>query len=116
MSSTAFFPEIAEKDKLIFHQAYYLYYNDQCELASWTVYRLTKTMVLNATHKRKDAFVADNTHGIASALPGDYYKSGYHRGHLVPAKDMAWSEAAMAETFFMVMMILVKEQFEVKSA
>ncbi|MEZ4985202.1 MAG: DNA/RNA non-specific endonuclease [Saprospiraceae bacterium] len=36
-----------------------------------------------------------------SATPDDYRGSGYDRGHLVPAADMAFDPVAMDETFMM---------------
>ncbi len=37
----------------------------------------------------------------AKAYTGDYTKSGYDRGHMVPAADMKWSKQAMKESFYM---------------
>lgn len=34
----------------------------------------------------------------------DYFRSGYDRGHQVPAADARWSQAAMDETFFLTNM------------
>ncbi|KAK6842601.1 hypothetical protein PG987_003461 [Apiospora arundinis] len=34
----------------------------------------------------------------------DYYRSGYDRGHQVPAADAKWSQTAMDETFFLTNM------------
>ncbi|UKZ51523.1 hypothetical protein TrVGV298_005283 [Trichoderma virens] len=38
------------------------------------------------------------------ALLKDYYRSGYDRGHQVPAADAKWSQAAMDETFYLTNM------------
>ena len=35
------------------------------------------------------------------AISLDYHKSGYDRGHLLPAGDMTFNKTAMSETFFM---------------
>ena len=46
-----------------------------------------------------------------SATRGDYRGSGYDRGHLVPAGDMAFNEEAMSETFYMSNMSPQKRNF-----
>ena len=51
--------------------------------------------------ERTDRFREDKKVSSGSAKPSDYIKSGYDRGHLCPAADMAHSAEAMEETFLM---------------
>lgn len=46
-------------------------------------------------------FRADHRLGPDAVRSSDYSRSGYHRGHMVPAADRSSSLAAMQETFVM---------------
>ena len=50
---------------------------------------------------RTNDFRLDPSITTGSALPSDYYKSGYDRGHLAPAADMGWSSESVSESFYM---------------
>ena len=86
---------------IVEHLAYSFDYNEEHEQADWVFYELTKEEVENKAVKRKDNFVKDPSATISSALPTDYYKSGFDRGHLCPAADNRWSEDAMNQSFYM---------------
>lgn len=83
------------------HQAYTLCYEEKHEQPSWVAYQLTSEKLSQPTVERSDDFRADAAVSTGSATPSDYKGSGYDRGHLAPAADMAWSEATMSESFFM---------------
>lgn len=55
---------------------------------------------MQGTVERCDHFEADPK-AAGCAQPDDYVLSGYERGHMAPAHDMAWSEASMRESFLM---------------
>ena len=63
-----------------------------------------KVEVLNKVAIRKDNFRLDPVIKTGSATLADYRGSGYDRGHLAPAADMAWSKQAMSESFFLTNM------------
>ncbi len=86
---------------IVEHLAYSLDYNEDHEQADWVFYELTRDEVEKKIAKRKDNFKPDPSATISSALPTDYRKSGYDRGHLCPAADNRWSEEAMDQSFYM---------------
>ena len=106
---TTYFPEKAlpaylptgTTGEIIQHQYYTLSYNEAAEQAEWVAYILEKDSLANQWVKRHDQFMPDPNVSTESANTYDYRNSGYDRGHLVPAADMAFNEVAMMETFFM---------------
>lgn len=87
--------------QIIHHRYYSLSYSEEDEQAEWVAYTLTKENLNKPWVDRKDVFLPDAKVNSQSSTPNDYRGSGYDRGHLVPAADMAFSEEAMRETFFM---------------
>ncbi len=87
-------------DNVIYHRHYILDYNERHEQANWVVYYL-EASESNGTAPRSDIFRPDPMVSTGSAALGDYKGSGYDRGHLAPAGDMAFSWVAMSESFFM---------------
>jgi endonuclease G, mitochondrial len=65
----------------------------------WVAYQLTANKV-GGPHPRKNNFYTDPSLQGRSAKRSDYHKSGFDRGHLAPAADMAWSERAMYASFY----------------
>ena len=93
-------PVINKNDEIIKHLAYTLSFSKKDEEPSWVAYRLTAWMAAG-NEKRTGDFREDPDVSNGSALPEDYKRSGYDRGHICPAGDMKWSKEAMSETFFM---------------
>lgn len=79
---------------------YALCYRESYEQAEWSAYELTKDE-LNKKSGRTNDFREDPEIKTGSATLNDYRGSGYDRGHLTPAADMAFSEKAMSETFYL---------------
>lgn len=100
MPSESYLPTSTTND-VIHHKYYSISYSEQDEQAEWVAYTLTKENLNKPWVKRKDTFLPDSKVRSKSSTPNDYRGSGYDRGHLVPAADMAFSEEAMRETFFM---------------
>lgn len=88
-------------DTIIDREGYALGYIELHEQPAWVIYKLSAEEVQNKVAKRSDQFRADPEILTGSATPEDYRKSGYDRGHLAPAADMAWSKKAMSESFYM---------------
>lgn len=93
----------ANEGIIVEHTYYTLSHVAKYKQAEWVSYTLTYDM-LDPNIKRKDAFKADPLIPNESATPKDYSKSGYDRGHLAPAADMAINRPAMNESFYMTNM------------
>lgn len=78
-----------------------LSYNEVHEQPDWVMYRLEGAWLSGERFERRDNFREDPEIPTGTAALSDYRRSGYDRGHLVPAADMSWSETALSETFFM---------------
>lgn len=106
-----FYPAIRESERIISHTAFALCYDEQAEQAKWVAYRLSAEMLGAEKEERSDNFRIDKAVETGSATPEDYKKSGYDRGHLCPAGDMAASEKTMSESFLMSNMSPQKPAF-----
>ena len=92
-------PTVSEFDTVIHHYGYSFLYSEIHEQAVWVAYQLTSTE-LNGPFDRTDNFIEDPLVLTGTATVDDYRGSGYDRGHLAPAADMAWSDTAMYESFY----------------
>lgn len=97
--SQDYLPEV--NGELIEHKYYSLSYIEEHEQAEWVCYQLTKEMVGTKLVERRKGFLIDRSVSTGSANDKDYTKSGYDRGHLVPAADMRFDSVAMRECFYM---------------
>lgn len=87
--------------QVIEYRDYVLSYSEEHEQAEWVAYVLTRKNLDKPWNKRSDNFIPDERVTTGSATPTDYRGSGYDRGHLVPAADMAYDLKSMEETFLM---------------
>jgi endonuclease G, mitochondrial len=95
------YPKGNKRLEIVNHIAYDLGYSEEHEQAAWVSYALTKKEVQTKVTKRTNNFRFDGLVLTGSAALSDYKGSGYDRGHLAPAADMAWSNQAMSESFFL---------------
>jgi len=94
-------PEISENQRkfLVVHSGYSLLYDERYEQAAWVAYELNEKEV-KGSFERTNKFLEDPQVVTGSASNEDYKASGYDRGHLAPAADMAYSEKTMKESFY----------------
>lgn len=95
------FPLHSSSGEWISHSYYDLSYLEKYEQAEWVSYTLTKKSLQKPNVKRTNWFDEDPSVSTKSAKHSDYKSTGYTRGHLVPAADMAFDITAMKETFLM---------------
>lgn len=96
-----FLPSEVNGSQVYHYKNYSLSYNEDYEQADWVAYILTRDELRQPWSERVDNFRPDPAIRSGSASPNDYRGSGYDRGHMVPAADMAFDAAAMDETFLM---------------
>jgi endonuclease G len=86
----------------VIERTYYAFsYSEEHEQAEWIAYELSRENLKLPNVKRTGDFRPDPKVRKASASTRDYTRSGYDRGHLAPAGDMAFSVEAMSESFYM---------------
>ena len=98
-------------DTLIDRPGYALGYIEYHEQAAFVIYKLTAREALTKEALRTNRFRRDPEIPTGSATTADYRRSGYDRGHLAPAADMAFSVQTMADSFFMSNMSPQKPAF-----
>jgi endonuclease G len=98
-------------DTIIDRPGYAFGYIEYHEQPAWVIYIMTKTEATTKVAKRTNKFRSDPEIPTGSATTGDYRRSGYDRGHLAPAADMAFSGQTMADSFFMSNMSPQKPAF-----
>ncbi|WP_136480204.1 DNA/RNA non-specific endonuclease [Cognatitamlana onchidii] len=83
---------------IVHHNGYSLSYSEPHEQAEWVAYELKKSQLAKTNFKRP-YFEIDEAVKTGAAHWRNYKNSGYDRGHLCPAADRRYSEAAYNETF-----------------
>ena len=94
-------PAVGASDQIIVHDGYTLRFEDTYKVAAWVAYPLLPQEITGDTQREGSRFKPDPAVLTGSALPADYTKSGYDRGHLAPAGDFRFSRQMMSESFYM---------------
>ncbi len=92
---------VSTTGEVVRHTWYVLSYNEDHEQAEWVAYELTRDRLNQNWSERPNSFRPDPDVRTESATPRDYSGSGYDKGHLCAAADMAFNDAAIDETFLM---------------
>jgi endonuclease G, mitochondrial len=90
---------------LLCRKGYLLSHDPVRKTPVWVAEHLTRDKARKGV-QRSDDFRADSdlAQGKRAEL-SDYRGSGYDRGHMAPAADMAWDELAMSESFYLSNMV-----------
>lgn len=80
--------------------AFVLCYSASLKVPLWTAYEL-KPENLRGSAPRRRHFRHDPFLSGPAASDSDYRNSGFSRGHLVPAADLAWNEKALSDSFLL---------------
>ncbi len=87
--------------EVVRHTYYMICYVEAHEQPAWTAYVLDGQKLKEGKLRRTQDFREDPKVSTRSATLSDYRRSGYDRGHLVPAGDFKWDSVAMSETFYL---------------
>ncbi|GIV22485.1 MAG: DNA/RNA non-specific endonuclease [Bacteroidia bacterium] len=87
--------------QIVRHTYYALCYDEKYEQPRWTVHILEGAQLARGRIRRTQDFRPDPHVPTGSAALEDYKRSGYDRGHLVPAGDFKWDSVGMTETFYL---------------
>src|SRR5699024_5213182 len=93
-------PSYKHADSIITRVWYQLRYHETHEQAQWVAYELTVSEADGPVGPTGD-YREDPSISTGSATLSDYRYSGYDRGHLMPAGDGRWSQAAMSATLLL---------------
>jgi len=83
------------------YHSYSLLYDEATEQAAYVAYELTRAEVSGEYERPNISFRTDSKIKTGSATSDDYYKTGFDRGHLVPAADLRHSRIALTQSFLM---------------
>lgn len=99
IEDTAFFYPTSTTGVVVKHNYFSLSYSEKHEQAEWVAYVLKQEHLTGEKRKRPN-FIQDPNIATQSANLSNYKKSGYSRGHLLPAGDRVFSKQAYDETFY----------------
>lgn len=94
-------------DQLLQHQGYVSSYDRRLRHPNWTAEHLTAASIArrpgpDGANRANSMFTEDaRVPELFRSTNAAYFRSGYDRGHMVPAADVKSSQAAMNETFLL---------------
>jgi endonuclease G len=94
--------------RLLDHVFFRICYDSFLKSPLWTSYELRPEHLFHSLN-RPSSFRPDPSLDSPSASNADFRGSTYSRGHLIPAADLAWSEAAFRATFYLTNVVAQKQ-------
>ncbi|MBQ9755561.1 MAG: DNA/RNA non-specific endonuclease [Lentisphaeria bacterium] len=91
----------SESDLILSRRGFSLGYSKKRKQALWVSYILTAEQCSEKKVRRKNTFKVDPALRYDPVHPKDYKGSGFDKGHLAPAGDMAYSVESMKNSFYM---------------
>ncbi len=95
-----YFPVSKKKLETVNHRAYSIGYDEAHEQAAWAFHELTKASTIGNASRDGLEFMPDKLVKSGSALSADFNRSGFDRGHLVPAADFKCCQDLLIDTFW----------------
>lgn len=105
-------PQLQPNEKVVYHLAYGLVYDETHEQAKWVAHIILPDVV-KGNEGRSNDFRPDPAVETGSAVEADYFLRiyqpdstfkydafGYDRGHLAPSADFRYSKRALSESFY----------------
>lgn len=84
--------------EILDYDYFHVNFNAEAHIPNWVCWELTAAET-SGEEERGNFQTDERVKGCANSK--DYTKSGYDRGHMVPAADMKWSDDAMNSCFYM---------------
>lgn len=93
---------LPRSDFLVERSGYTLLYDGRTKTAHWVVEELQPFNLEKRANRHSCKFEKDSSlPHLLQSTKEDYRHSGFDRGHLAPAGDFVYDQAAMQETFFL---------------
>lgn len=89
------------EQELAVKHAFIVCHSGSLKAPVWAVHEITLSSLSAAGPFRRSRFRRDLTLAMPSASDSDYRNSGFSRGHLIPARDMARDEQALSDSFLL---------------
>ena len=84
---------------IVDYKGFKVSFNPVTHIPNWVAWTITADRLNNPVVSRNSASFTPDRRVSGCAVPADYRRSGYDRGHMAPAADMKWDEQAMKDCF-----------------